>query len=297
MIGRIHIKHAIKHATGRMAVAQQTLTGVSATNQACILAYHRIADIDFVDSSVDDWNVRPHMFEQQIRAASEFGQIIPLADLPAKLSSKQPPQRPWVCLTFDDGFANFYLNAVPILKRYNAHATLFVATSQVDAVHPMPFDRWGNQYARQMSAETWRPVTWDELQGCLDSTVVSIGSHSHQHRNALECSAEQLNEEAERSRDILISKLGKESARLYAYPYGSTRLGQVNDAYVASVKRAGYELAVSTDLGMAKGSSDRFAMPRVEAHPLDNPAIIRAKMNGSLSPYLFTDRLRKSRRR
>ena len=296
MIGRIHTKRAVKFVTGRLAVFQHTVSSMRLQQRACILTYHRIADINFIDSHLDDWNVHPKIFERQIKAATEFGTVIPLMDLPSKLKSNESPDRPWVCLTFDDGFANFLLNAVPILKKYNAHATLFVPTSQIGGTNPMPFDRWGNRHQYTMDDVAWRPLTWDELTLCLDSKVVSIGSHSHQHLNAIDCSAEQLSGEAARSRDILVSKLGRQVASMYAYPYGCTRLGQAGDSYVAAVKQEGYELAVSTNLGLASKFSDSYLFPRIEAHSLDSPAVIRAKLAGSLAGYFLSDRFRKSRR-
>ena len=40
------------------------------------------------------------------------------------------PDRP-VVITFDDGFADFYSEALPVLKQYNFMATLYIATAFV----------------------------------------------------------------------------------------------------------------------------------------------------------------------
>src|SRR5690349_25131275 len=44
-------------------------------------------------------------------------------------------ERP-VILTFDDGFADFFTDALPILKQYNLTATLYIPTAFVAGVSP-----------------------------------------------------------------------------------------------------------------------------------------------------------------
>jgi hypothetical protein len=66
--------------------------------------------------------------------------------------------------------------------------------------------------------------------------------------------------------------------------------------YVAAVKAAGYERAVSSDLGLATGRSDPFLLPRVEVAGVDSAASLRAKVRGSLWPVRLTDRLRRADR-
>ncbi len=297
MLGPIHLKRTIKRTAGCLSVASLPFVKASSGAAACILVYHRVADFDFIDPRRDDWNVTPGKFESQIRALADFGSIVPLMDLPELLQTGQISQRPWVCLTFDDGFANFYRLALPILQRYQAPATFFVPTEVIGSNEPMPFDRWAGDNRHRVSEDAWRAVGWQELEECLENGLVTIGSHSHQHLNGSRCQAQQFENEAGRSREILAARFGAENTQAYAYPYGSRRLGQVPAAYIDAVRAAGYSLAVTTDLGLATAGSDLLALPRVEAHQVDGPAAIRAKASGSLSPYFFTDRLRKSHRR
>jgi hypothetical protein len=161
----------------------------------------------------------------------------------------------------------------------------------------MSFDRWGQAFRDRVARICWRAISWDELEACVANPLVAIGSHSHWHLNAAETEASRLVEESQRSREILVSRLGSGSGQLYAYPYGCSRLGQLTDAYVEVVRQSGYEIAVSTDLGLAKPSTDWFRVPRIEAHGLDWPSIIKAKLMGFLAPYRISDKLRKSRRK
>lgn len=300
MIGRIHVKRAVKRTAAWAAAAGATFAGrmtASAKPAACILAYHRVAEIDFVDQQLDDWNVTPARFERQVAALAEFAEIVPLDELPARLNVPRPAgARPLVCLTFDDGYASVARHALPVLKRYGAHATAFLVTDFIGSPEPMPFDRWTRKNRARVSRGAWRALDWKDLDACLASGLITLGAHSHRHLDGRECTAGQLREEAEQSREILLTRFGERHARAYAYPYGSTRLGEVTDEYVDAVRAAGLRLAVTTDLGLARAESDPLLLPRVEAHASDSRGSLRAKALGVLAPYRLTDRLRQAAR-
>jgi peptidoglycan/xylan/chitin deacetylase (PgdA/CDA1 family) len=293
MFSPMQVKRVIKGGAGLAAVAAGPLVRQTA-GAGCILAYHRVTNLDFVDPLLDDWNVPPATLDCQIAAIKHCADIVPLNDILGRCRSDPAPTRPAVALTFDDGYANFYTQVLPILKRHNVPATLFVVTSLIGSNDPAPFDAWSLKNRPRTDADAWRPLTWAELEKCLDSGLVQVGGHSHRHLKALSCSPEQLVEEVERSKAILGSRLGNSPA--YSYPYGASRLGFVPEAYIRAVKVAGYRLAVTFDLGRVKANSDPYLLPRVEAHGLDGPAVIRAKVLGSLAPYWLTDRLRRAER-
>jgi len=291
----IFLKHALKHMLGLAAAATAPITRRTKRPFACILVYHRVADLESVDARVDAWNVRPARFEKQIAGLAKFAEFTSLSELPRRLSAP-PGAKPLVCLTFDDGFAHFRSSVLPVLRRYDVPSSLFVVTSCVGSDEPYPFDRWGKKNRSTVAPMTWRPVGWKDLEACADNGLVTIGSHSHRHLNASECDSKQLTEEAGASRAILLRKLGDGHARFYAYPYGSTRLNQVGAAYAKIVKDAGYTLGLTTDLGLADVHSDPFLLPRIEAHAFDSPSILRAKVLGSIQPYRFSDRFRSADR-
>src|SRR4051812_37845588 len=63
------------------------------------------------------------------------------------------PERP-VVLTFDDGFADFFTEALPVLQKYGFSATLYVTTAFINGT-----SRW-----LQHEGETNRPMlTWKQL--------------------------------------------------------------------------------------------------------------------------------------
>jgi peptidoglycan/xylan/chitin deacetylase (PgdA/CDA1 family) len=289
VFSKISIKRAIKWSAGCAAAAINTFVLPKASCSACILTYHRVADLPFLDRDLDDWNVPPARLEQQIAAIREVSEIVPLADIPTQLATRL---RPLTCLSFDDGYENFATNVLPILERFRVPATIFVVTKMIGLREPMPFDRWSRKNAGRLPPEASRPINWQELEACIASGLVTVGSHSHEHLNARNLSPAEYREEAERSRCELISRLGPNHGNIYAFPYGSLRLGHVPEDYVTAVKQAGYEMAVTTTPGVVHPDSDLFRLPRVEAHELDSPATIQAKVFGTLLPYRITEKLR-----
>ena len=291
MIGAALLKRSVKQTAGWAAVVSRLFSEHSA-GRACVFYYHRIADVGFRDSTVDDWNVTPEQFERQIATLANHAEIVPLIDLLDRLQTSQSSAKPLVSLTFDDGYANFHSQALPILKRYHAPATAFVVTGSIGNSEPMPFDHWANRNISRAGSKAWRPLNWDELEDCARSGLITIGAHSHRHLRGSRCTLAEISDEAERSREILRLRLGKAHSIQYAYPYGSTKLGDVSSDYRSVVKAAGYELAVTTDLGLVGPHHDTFSLPRLEAHMLDSPEVMKAKAMGALGPYRLTDHFR-----
>lgn len=96
---------------------------------ALILMYHRIA----VPPVADPWRmcVSPERFDTQLQAVRRFADIVPLSDLPQAMR-KRGAGRPVVAITFDDGYLDNLTAAKPILERYGAPATVFLATGCIE---------------------------------------------------------------------------------------------------------------------------------------------------------------------
>jgi peptidoglycan/xylan/chitin deacetylase (PgdA/CDA1 family) len=292
MIGPATLKRSVKQTTGWAAMISRPFTDSSPVAQACIFYYHRVADVGFVDPNVDDWNVTPKQFERQLATLARFGEIVPLSNLQRRLYGRPTSAKPLVCLTFDDGYSGFYSEVLPILKRYRAPAAAFVVTGSIGSAEPMPFDQWAQKNSGRVKSTAWRPLNWEELEECVASGLVTVGAHSHRHLRGSKCTPSQMADEAGEARETLQRQLGKAHSNLYAYPYGNTKLGDVSSEYISAVKAAGYALAVTTDLGLVAAANDPYCLPRLEAHMLDSPGVLKAKVKGALGPYQLTDRLR-----
>lgn len=97
-----------------------------------ILMYHSISDRP--NAETRPLAVRPSAFAEQLSYLKENG-FTPLtvADLVASLhrnNGRSIPERP-VVVTFDDGYADFHSEALPVLERHDFPATVFLTSGWV----------------------------------------------------------------------------------------------------------------------------------------------------------------------
>jgi peptidoglycan/xylan/chitin deacetylase (PgdA/CDA1 family) len=98
--------------------------------------YHRVAELDS-----DPWslNVSPKHFAEQLEVLRGYGNPLKLEQLRRKLNDNQPVKRSFV-ITFDDGYADNYYYAKPLLDKYDIPATVFVTTGVIDKVNEFWWD-------------------------------------------------------------------------------------------------------------------------------------------------------------
>ncbi len=100
-------------------------------NKVRILLYHRIEDLD------DDHNmlaVKPRYFYQHMKYLKDNFGFARLSD-PIDLWHSQ--DRDTCIITFDDGYYDFYKNAVPILQELDIPSTIFITTGLIDKKEEM----------------------------------------------------------------------------------------------------------------------------------------------------------------
>src|SRR6266496_2657570 len=89
-----------------------------------ILMYHSISD--HASPKFKQFTVSPKLFAEHMAYLHQHRYIpITVTQFVNALSNSTLPERP-VVLTFDDGFADFYTEALPVLKHYGFAATLYV---------------------------------------------------------------------------------------------------------------------------------------------------------------------------
>ena len=92
-----------------------------------ILCYHGIADGDENHWNGDLFLSRATFTERMESLKRRHCAVLPLNEAIDRLYAGKLPKRA-VTITFDDGFANFHANALPILKKYDYPATVFLST-------------------------------------------------------------------------------------------------------------------------------------------------------------------------
>lgn len=179
-----------------------------------VLVYHNIRAAKG-DPAARPYDVTPEELEAQFAylASAGFTPITVSAAVDA-LRGAALPDRP-VVLTFDDGRADQYANAVPLLKEYGFVATFYVFTNAIG-----------------------RPgyLTWPQIEE-LSAEGHEIGSHAVYHPYLTKLDDAALKEELERSKAVLEDGLGG-PVRTFAYPFGLK-----DDRVVAAMRAAGYDSA------------------------------------------------------
>jgi peptidoglycan/xylan/chitin deacetylase (PgdA/CDA1 family) len=102
-------------------------------------------------------------------------------------------------------------------------------------------------------------MTWDEVR-TMHAGRTAFGGHGTSHRLLTTLTADEVRDEATRSRETIGRELGGAPAS-FSYPNGDWNAG-VADA----VQTAGYRVSFSTERGIVSGSDDRLSLRRVNMH-------------------------------
>lgn len=99
-----------------------------ATPHAAIIMYHRIDEPNNYPWSLSPTRIKD--FEDEIKYLTQKYNVISLDKLIQYIHEKKLPLKTAV-ITLDDGYKDHYLNAYPLLKKYNVPATIFLTTGRI----------------------------------------------------------------------------------------------------------------------------------------------------------------------
>lgn len=229
-----------------------------------ILSYHSIDDLGTALS------VSPRLFAGQMRALASEGCVTftmrEVAEYIAR-GKKFPPRA--VAITFDDGFANLYTQALPVLHRYGLKANVYVITGMVGKI-----TKWTDG---DKSLPSLPILDWEQL-AALQAAGVEIGAHSSTHGFMTQYSDVRLRDELETPKNELEERLGQ-PVGAFAYPQGD-----YDEHVVEAVKRAGYTTATTVDQGRAGANSDLLRLPRILVSNNTTPSMMRAFAVPAIGP-------------
>jgi peptidoglycan/xylan/chitin deacetylase (PgdA/CDA1 family) len=168
-----------------------------------------------------------------------------LAEVMAGAGEKLP-DRP-VVITFDDGLADFYAEALPVLRRRQFVATLYILTAYVGGA-----SRW-----LKREGEAARPMlSWEQVVE-VGASGIECGGHTHTHSQLDTLPEAAAYDEIFRCKEILEDHLGRRITS-FAYPYG-----YYSETTRRLVQRAGYSSACAVKFAMSSTADDVFALSRL----------------------------------
>jgi peptidoglycan/xylan/chitin deacetylase (PgdA/CDA1 family) len=238
-----------------------------ASGRVVVLGYHSIHPTYGFASAT------PTQFDEQIRWLKDHCQIIRLDEIFARSHDPgRAPSAPTVAITFDDGYEDNYVHALPILVRHEVPASFFVTTGFVDR-DPRAMDQM-----RRLRRMDVAGVSWEQVSGIREAGM-QVGSHTVTHPNLAELDDPAVRTELTDSKRALEDHLGEEVTTL-AYPFGVPRR-HVTGSTIRAADGAGYGLALTMIQRDVRASDDVLNIPRI-AIKNNTLHMLRAKIAGSL---------------
>ena len=219
-----------------------------------ILMYHQTAATPRKGSPLRGLVVSPQTFSRQMAALAAVGyRGLSMTDLQPFLSGEK--QGRVVGITFDDGYENTLLHALPVLQRHGFSSTCYVVSGMVGQ---------RNAWDAHHGIAQVPLMTSDQLQLWIDGGQ-EVGSHTVTHANLGQLAKPEQLREIQDSKVQLEHMLRQpQGVQHFCYPYG-----HLNDDAVACVRQAGYVTATTTARGRVAVESatgtiiDKLLLPRV----------------------------------
>lgn len=118
-------------------------TGIAGERRIVVLGFHRVVE-DFNNSrrqAIPSLLISVGMLRRLFELIARHYDFISLDEALAALSGAGRLRRDGVVLTFDDGYRDFYDNALPLLRAYSLPATIFVPTALIGKRAPLAHDQ------------------------------------------------------------------------------------------------------------------------------------------------------------
>lgn len=228
--------HCARHRSQRMPVY--------------VLFYHRVEDHD-----LNPWTISRSDFVQHLDWLEGRFDFVSLEEAQRRIRGSHN-RRPAISITFDDGYADNCLFALPELVRRQIPVTYFVTSDHVLHQQPFPHD-----------VDLGRPLTPNSIESlrALVASGVEIGAHTRTHVDL-----GTLTDESRIYDELVIATRDLEQVletriRYFAFPYGT--YANLNASVFQMARRNGFEGVCSAYGGFNEIGDDDFHLQRIHGDP------------------------------
>jgi peptidoglycan/xylan/chitin deacetylase (PgdA/CDA1 family) len=208
--------------------------------------YHQVDITEPKGTKLRGLTVSPESFARQMALIKLYGyQGVSMHDLEPYLVGEKTGKV--VGITFDDGYQNNLIHALPVLQKNGFTATCYGVSTQINGTNAWD-QHLGIRQKPLMSQNDW--LQWH--QGGME-----IGSHGRTHGNLMTMPPAQAMEEIQVSKQELENTF-QCAVRHFCYPYG-----HYDAQHADMVKRAGYQTATTTHRGRVHQGHNPYALNRI----------------------------------
>ncbi|HSR73764.1 MAG TPA: polysaccharide deacetylase family protein [Sulfurovum sp.] len=223
-----------------------------------ILMYHMVRNA-IPGKKFNSLRVSPEEFERQIRYLYEKGWRS--YTMTEAVAQKDHLPEKSVVITFDDGYQDNLLNALPILQKYGFKATIYLVNDR----HERDWSGYRKAKNEGAGLKDEPKLSDDEVRELLKSGLIEIGAHTLTHANLKTLDAIGSHREICGSKKQIEAQF-QTACQSFAYPFG---LYEAKDEKI--VADCSYTNAVTTEVGIADlHKCDPFKIPRITVSGKDN---------------------------
>ena len=220
------------------------------------MIYHRVGG-----GSLDELDLDAANFAAQVDVLAD-ADVVSLDEAIGRLEVGD--RDPCVVLTFDDGFADAYHNAWPLLRDRGMPFALYLATRYVGGRM-----RWDGSTAQTDGAA----LSWAQIDELVSSGLCTIGNHTHSHVPAHRLTCDEVDECSAQ-----IEKHLGVRPQHFAYPWG------IPVAHLEDELHRRFRSAATGFAGRNLPGRNPMQLRRVPVRRTDPLEFFQAKLTGLLVP-------------
>lgn len=206
--------------------------------------YHSIQNVSKTEI-MRSLHVKPHAFALQMWILKALGfRGCSVSEVVAAFNNNSSEKL--VGITFDDGYENFYHNALPILRKFKFSATVYCLSDLIGK---------DNEWDRDAGISRNPLMNGKQISICLQEGI-EVGCHSATHKSLTTPSCD-LAQEIIAAKTTLENRFDT-SVSTFCYPYG-----HFDEQVVEATRKAGFNSATTMTRSRATALDNHLLLPRI----------------------------------